>query len=117
MFDTGWNRVHQPGSLWNYASVGGKFCVRCARRLDERRPSIGLCVGCGGAIEHGSASVTSYVNALGLSERYYAPAVHWFHSTAFCIDGLCEQWSRWRQGHPQCVRWRDQRVYIGMASK
>ena len=67
----------------------------------------------GGAIEHGSASVTSYVNALGLSERYYAPAVHWFHSTAFCIDGLCEQWSRWRQGHPQCMGWRDQRVYIG----
>jgi hypothetical protein len=58
-------------------------------------------------------AVTSYVNAVGLSERYYAQALHWFHSTAFRVDELCLQWSRWLQGHPQCVRLRGQRVYVG----
>ena len=31
-------------------------------------------------------AVTSYVNAVGLGERFYAPALHWFHSTAFRVD-------------------------------
>lgn len=58
-------------------------------------------------------AVTSYVNALGLSERYYAQALHWFHARAFSVDRLCAHWSRWLQGHPQCLRLRGQRVYIG----
>jgi hypothetical protein len=58
-------------------------------------------------------AVTSYVNALGLSERYYAQALHWFYATAFSVDALCAHWSRWLQGHPQCLRLRGQRVYIG----
>ena len=47
--------------------------------------------------------VTSYVNGIGLSERYYAQTLHWFHGSAFCID---EHWGRWLQGHPQWVRLR-----------
>mgnify|MGYP001050638553 CR=1 FL=1 len=58
-------------------------------------------------------AVTSYVNAVGLSEQYYAQALHWFHGTAFGVDELCVQWGRWLQGHPQCLRLRGQRVYIG----
>jgi hypothetical protein len=58
-------------------------------------------------------AVTSYVNAVGLSERSYAQALHWFHSAAFRVDALCLQWSRWLQGHPQCVRLSGQRVYVG----
>ncbi len=58
-------------------------------------------------------AVTSYVNALGLSERYYAQALHWFRGTAFSVDALCAHWSRWLQEHPQCLRLRGQRVYIG----
>lgn len=58
-------------------------------------------------------TVTSYVNALGLSERYYAQALHWFHATAFSVDELYPYWYRWLQGHPQCVCLQGQRVYIG----
>ena len=58
-------------------------------------------------------AVTSYVNALGLSEKVYAQALHWFHATAFKVTDLCAHWSRWLQGHPQNVRLRGERVYIG----
>jgi len=55
----------------------------------------------------------AYFRKAALSERYYAQALHWFHSAAFRVDALCIQWSRWLQGHPQCVRLRGQRVYVG----
>ncbi|MCG8366566.1 MAG: hypothetical protein MJA27_24940 [Pseudanabaenales cyanobacterium] len=31
-------------------------------------------------------AITSYLNALGLSEGYYSQALHWLHSSAFSID-------------------------------
>lgn len=58
-------------------------------------------------------AVTSYVNSLGLSEAYYAQALHWFHATAFSVEALCRHWSDWLQEHPHCLRLRGQRVYIG----
>jgi hypothetical protein len=58
-------------------------------------------------------AVTSYVNALGLGERYYHQALHWFHSQAFEIDELCARWSAWLGQHPQSQRLQGQRVYVG----
>ena len=45
-------------------------------------------------------AITSYLNALGLGPEYYGQALHWFHSTGFSIDGLCQCWSKWLEGHP-----------------
>jgi len=58
-------------------------------------------------------AVTSYVNALGLEERYYQQALHWFHSPGFEIDGLCARWSAWLGQHPGCQRLQGHRVYVG----
>ena len=37
-----------------------------------------------------SPALSSYVNALGLGEHYYAQALHWFNSssTSICVSGL-----------------------------
>lgn len=58
-------------------------------------------------------AVTSYVNAVGLSERYYAQALHWFHSCAFSVEKWAREWHQWLQGHVPSVGLRGQRVYIG----
>jgi hypothetical protein len=58
-------------------------------------------------------AVTSYVNALGLSQAYYCQSLHWFHSTSFSINVLCSYWSHWLGQHPQTHRLRQQLVYIG----
>lgn len=58
-------------------------------------------------------AVTSYLNALGLSEGYYHQALHWFHASAFCVDSLCLEWGKWLSEH-QCVeRLQGQRLYVG----
>jgi hypothetical protein len=44
-------------------------------------------------------AVTSYLNALGLGEGYYHQALHWFHSSAFCVDTLCAEWGKWLSDH------------------
>ncbi|MFM7439300.1 MAG: hypothetical protein ACKO2V_11960 [Snowella sp.] len=31
------------------------------------------------------SAITSYVNALGLTDSYYAQALHWFESKAFSV--------------------------------
>lgn len=58
-------------------------------------------------------AVTSYINALGLSERYYHQSLHWFHSSAFRVEQLCYQWSQWLERHPMIYQLNGQRVYIG----
>lgn len=58
-------------------------------------------------------AITSYLNALGLGEEYYAQALHWFHSSAFSIDALCQCWGRWLAEHPNVRRLQGQRVYVG----
>jgi hypothetical protein len=57
--------------------------------------------------------VTSYLNAVGLGEGYYHQALHWFHSSAFCVDSLCAQWGKWLSEHPFVSRLNGQRLYVG----
>ena len=58
-------------------------------------------------------AVTSYLNALGLGEGYYHQALHWFHSSAFSVDGLCKAWGEWLTKHVACHELKGQRVYVG----
>jgi hypothetical protein len=58
-------------------------------------------------------AVTSYINALGLSERYYSQSLQWFHSQAFRVEQLCAQWSQWLDNHPMTHQLNGQRVYVG----
>ncbi|MGI0495597.1 transposase [Alkalinema pantanalense CENA528] len=59
------------------------------------------------------SAVTRYLNALGLGEGYYHQALHWFHSSAFSVDGLCQHWSKWLSAHPQVEQLQGQRLYVG----
>jgi len=59
------------------------------------------------------AAVTSYVNAIGLSEGYYQQALHWFESRAFSLDTLCAHWGKWLSHHGNVYRLKGQRVYVG----
>jgi hypothetical protein len=58
-------------------------------------------------------AVTSYVNAIGLSEGYYQQALHWFESSAFSATLLCAHWGQWLSQHPNVYRLKGQRVYVG----
>ena len=58
-------------------------------------------------------AVTSYVNAIGLSEGYYQQALHWFESSAFSVRVLCTHWAEWLSHHPNVYRLKGQRVYVG----
>jgi DDE superfamily endonuclease len=58
-------------------------------------------------------AVTSYLNALGLGEGYYHQALHWFYSSAFCVDTLCAEWGKWLSDHAFVERLRGQRLYVG----
>ncbi len=58
-------------------------------------------------------AVTSYLNALGLGEGYYHQALHWFNSSAFSVDALCDSWAEWLKKHVACHRLKGQRVYVG----
>lgn len=58
-------------------------------------------------------AVTSYLNTLGLSERYYHQALHWFHSQAFQVDRLCGCWSDWLSEHAYVDRLQGERLYVG----
>jgi hypothetical protein len=60
-----------------------------------------------------SPAVTSYLNALGLSERYYHQALHWFHSSAFCVDTLCATWGKWLSDHQCVTSLNGQSLYVG----
>jgi hypothetical protein len=58
-------------------------------------------------------AVTSYLNALGLSEGYYHQALHWFGSSAFSVNALCQHWREWLSLHPQVERLQEHRLYVG----
>ncbi|MEB3249313.1 MAG: hypothetical protein VKK07_08220, partial [Merismopediaceae bacterium] len=59
------------------------------------------------------SAITSYVNALGLTESYYHQALHWFDSKAFSVKGLTLQWSKWLSQHDSLYRIKEKRVYVG----
>jgi len=57
-------------------------------------------------------AVTSYLNALGLSECYYHRALHWFHSSAWQVTDLWQGWGEWVAA-PRCTkRLQGQLVYV-----
>ena len=58
-------------------------------------------------------AVTSYLNALGLGERYYHQALHWFKSSAFSVDSLSHCWGEWLKKHSAIHQLKGQRVYVG----
>jgi DDE superfamily endonuclease len=58
-------------------------------------------------------AVTSYLNALGLGEKYYHQALHWFQSEGFGVDQLCRTWGEWLSQHPAVERLQGQRLYVG----
>jgi DDE superfamily endonuclease len=60
-----------------------------------------------------SPAVSSYLNALGLGERYYHQALHWFRTSAFSIDDLCQRWGRWLSEQAYTHRLDGHRVYVG----
>ena len=62
-------------------------------------------------------AITSYLNALGLGEEYYAQALHWFHSSGFNIDKLCKFWGRWLEGHQNVRPLNGKQVYVGDGMK
>lgn len=59
------------------------------------------------------AAITSYLNALGLGEDYYAQALHWFRASSLKIDQLCQSWGEWLRGHENVHRLKGQQVYVG----
>lgn len=58
-------------------------------------------------------AITSYLNAIGLSEGYYHQALHWFHSSAWKVSELCQCWGKWLAEHPCVRRLNGQLVYVG----
>jgi hypothetical protein len=57
-------------------------------------------------------AVTSYLNALGLSEHYYHRALHWFHARAWQVTDLWPGWGEWLAQHPRARRLQGQLVYV-----
>jgi len=58
-------------------------------------------------------AVTSYLNAVGLSEYYYHQALHWFHSQAWSVMKLSQTWGQWLRKHPNVHRLQGKPVYVG----
>jgi len=58
-------------------------------------------------------AVTSYLNAVGLSEYYYHQALHWFHSQAWSVVKLSQTWQQWLSKHPNLHRLKGKPVYVG----
>ena len=48
-------------------------------------------------------AITSYLNAIGLSEAYYHQALHWFHSSAWKVSELCFVLGQLAGRTPQCA--------------
>ena len=61
----------------------------------------------------GSPAVTSYLNAVGLSEYYYHQALNWFHSQAWSVVKLSQTWAQYLLKHPNLHRLLRKAVYVG----
>jgi hypothetical protein len=59
------------------------------------------------------AAITSYLNAIGLTEVYYHQALHWFHSSGWRVAQLCQYWGNWLAQHPSVRQLNGQLVYVG----
>ncbi|WP_017324075.1 hypothetical protein [Synechococcus sp. PCC 7336] len=49
-------------------------------------------------------AITSYLNMLGVGEKYYHQALHLFHSSAWSVEALCQKWGNWLLGHDHVHR-------------
>jgi len=61
-------------------------------------------------------AVTSYLNAVGLSEYYYNHALHWFNSQAWSVGKRSQTWGEWGEWlpkHKNVHRLRGKLVYVG----
>jgi hypothetical protein len=60
-----------------------------------------------------SPAITSYLNAVGLSEYYYDHALHWFHAKSWSTKTLSLRWHQWLTFHQNVKRLKGQPVYVG----
>lgn len=98
-----------------------QLCQRLEQILDNLRPAFSreatfqwfILLVWGVMLNSQPSAITSYVNALGLTESYYNQALHWFESKAFSVKGLTVQWSKWLSEHESLYRMRGKRVYVG----
>ncbi|MEM1395694.1 MAG: transposase [Cyanobacteria bacterium P01_H01_bin.150] len=61
----------------------------------------------------GYPAITSYLNAVGLTQDCYSQALHWFHSSSWSVEKLSLAWHEWLLNHPQVHRLKGQPVYLG----
>jgi len=98
-----------------------QLCQRLEQILDNLRPAFSreatfqwfILLIWGVILNSQPSAITSYVNALGLTESYYNQALHWFESKAFSVEGLTLQWSKWLSQHENLYRMKGKRVYVG----
>ncbi len=58
-------------------------------------------------------AITSYLNAVGLSEYYHDHALHWFHAKSWSAKTLSFRWHQWLSSHNNVKRLKGQPVYVG----
>jgi hypothetical protein len=58
-------------------------------------------------------AITSYLNAVGLSDYYYGHALHWFHATSWSAQTLSNRWHQWLISHENVKRLKGQPIYVG----
>ena len=98
-----------------------QLCQRVEQILEQLRPAFSreatfqwfVLLIWGVLLNNQPAAITSYLNAIGLTEGYYHQALHWFNSKGFSAKKLSLQWSKWLRGHENTYRIRGQRVYVG----
>jgi hypothetical protein len=98
-----------------------QLCQRLEQILDNLRPAFSreatfqwfILLVWGVVLNSQPSAITSYVNAIGLTESYYNQALHWFDSKAFSVEGLTLQWSKWLSQHESLYRIKGKRVYVG----
>ena len=60
-----------------------------------------------------SPAITSYLNAVGLTEHYYTQALQWFHSSSWNVEKLSIAWHQWLLTHRAVYRLKGKPVYVG----
>ena len=58
-------------------------------------------------------AVTSYLNAVGVTQNYYTQALHMCHSKGISVQKSSIGWHKWLITHPKVYRLRGQPVYLG----
>jgi hypothetical protein len=98
-----------------------QLCQRLEQILEQLRPAFNreatfqwfILLLWGVMLNSQPAAITSYVNAIGLTEGYYHQALHWFNSKGFSAKKLSLQWSKWLSSHENAYKIRGKRVYVG----